>query len=76
MDWISFGLGVFCYYVVNAWVMVCCDGKGGVVLFDGWLTNVLTAPALVIAPIIRPIYKLYERAKMQKKKSAKKQNKH
>lgn len=76
MNWISFGLGAFCCYVVIAWVMVCCDGKGGVELFDGWLVNVLTAPVLVIAPIIRPIYKIYEQAKMRKKKSEKQQNKH
>ena len=68
MSWLSFVIGFLCCYVVVAWVLVGLDGKGGIELFDGWLSTVLCAPVLIVAPLIRPIYKWRQQRKEKRKR--------
>lgn len=63
MNWLSFVLGFIVCYIVEAWVLVCFDGKGGVELFDGWLIHILVAPVFPAAPVARRIWKLYRQIK-------------
>lgn len=67
MNWLSFAVGFAVCYVITAWFLVICDGKGGIELFDGWAINILCAPVYIVAPITRRIFKLIQRHKRSKK---------
>ena len=50
-------------YLIIGLVLVLLDGKGGIELFDGWITNVLTLPELIFLEIAIFIIKKNEKEK-------------
>ena len=48
-----FLFGMLTMYLIIGLMLVICDGKGGVELFDGWLVALICLPEVIVFGIIR-----------------------
>lgn len=52
-----FILGMITMYLIIGFVLVLCDGIGGIELFNGFLVNIICLPGIVFIKIVRFVNK-------------------
>lgn len=53
-------LGMLIMYCIEAWALSLLDGKGGLRMEHGWVTNIFCLPMLIIMVPIAFIYKTFK----------------